>query len=592
MRASGRPPYSHRDPSRPGRGVDRPGLSLGALAHRLLNLRASLARRIAGPAQRPGYPAAAARPAQTWLVPPGTMLGREQPGAGRPAPIEAWPVQAWQVQVWPDHVFDDRATLDMVQAGPRSAESRIDEDASGPRVLIRSPRRPTALMTEDGAPGRSPAPEPVQAVRYTRTPDPVLQERRQRARDAERAAQAQAEALEAVRALAEANEAAEAAAQAERAAALPPEPPLPLWRQPFVMPPGVRFFRSPDRKPVTVAVATHLPEPPAEAVAADWSEVPDWSDMRSWFDGQDFDGQDAALEAWTAIQAEASAVPAVIELAAAAPASDFVLVEVEPVASQVVTASLPASVYGFDRLVRFDPAAVPCPADGQDNAAGAVAPLHPPRLSAMAARAAIRSARPPSQIPVEAPVQAPSPAAGPILELADIPVPEIPAAQVIAFAVPFSASLPVEAEPPSEATGFVPTVIAPRPVLLRNPKSVAVEEVAAETPAEPEIDRPVPKPVPEPEPVPALPVVQALRSVLPDPRATLIPAGRHVPMSVVENADYELPSLELLAEPDPTGTEEVDADVLEQNALNLQQTVQDFGVRGDILAVRPGPVVT
>ena len=32
--------------------------------------------------------------------------------------------------------------------------------------------------------------------------------------------------------------------------------------------------------------------------------------------------------------------------------------------------------------------------------------------------------------------------------------------------------------------------------------------------------------------------------------------------------------------------------MLEQNALNLQQTVQDFGVRGDILAVRPGPVVT
>ncbi|WP_280949096.1 DNA translocase FtsK, partial [Methylobacterium sp. CCH5-D2] len=58
------------------------------------------------------------------------------------------------------------------------------------------------------------------------------------------------------------------------------------------------------------------------------------------------------------------------------------------------------------------------------------------------------------------------------------------------------------------------------------------------------------------------------------------------------NADYELPALELLALPAPGGSEEVDADVLEQNALNLQQTVQDFGVRGDILAVRPGPVVT
>ena len=36
MRASGRPPHSHRDPARPVRGGDRSGLSLGALAHRLM----------------------------------------------------------------------------------------------------------------------------------------------------------------------------------------------------------------------------------------------------------------------------------------------------------------------------------------------------------------------------------------------------------------------------------------------------------------------------------------------------------------------------------------------------------------------------
>ena len=117
----------------------------------------------------------------------------------------------------------------------------------------------------------------------------------------------------------------------------------------------------------------------------------------------------------------------------------------------------------------------------------------------------------------------------------------------------------------------------------------------AEAPAVPEAAAPVemeeaPAPVlalPAPPPAPS-----PSRAIFPEPRATLIPAGRHTPMSLVENEDYEHPSLELLAEPPVTGTEEVDADVLEQNALNLQQTVQDFGVRGDILAVRPGPVVT
>ena len=47
---------------------------------------------------------------------------------------------------------------------------------------------------------------------------------------------------------------------------------------------------------------------------------------------------------------------------------------------------------------------------------------------------------------------------------------------------------------------------------------------------------------------PEVPAVNMPRAILPE-RPLLIPAGRHVPMSFVENADYEHPSLELLAEP-------------------------------------------
>ncbi|AWN51496.1 DNA translocase FtsK [Methylobacterium sp. 17Sr1-1] len=56
---------------------------------------------------------------------------------------------------------------------------------------------------------------------------------------------------------------------------------------------------------------------------------------------------------------------------------------------------------------------------------------------------------------------------------------------------------------------------------------------------------------------------------------------------------YEMPALTLLAEPrHPAPSAAVSTDALEQNATLLESTLEDFGVRGEILAVRPGPVVT
>ncbi|WP_448950692.1 DNA translocase FtsK [Labrys neptuniae] len=55
---------------------------------------------------------------------------------------------------------------------------------------------------------------------------------------------------------------------------------------------------------------------------------------------------------------------------------------------------------------------------------------------------------------------------------------------------------------------------------------------------------------------------------------------------------YELPPLSLLAEPrKQTGTL-VSQEALEQNARLLEGVLEDFGVRGEIINVRPGPVVT
>ena len=56
--------------------------------------------------------------------------------------------------------------------------------------------------------------------------------------------------------------------------------------------------------------------------------------------------------------------------------------------------------------------------------------------------------------------------------------------------------------------------------------------------------------------------------------------------------DYVLPSLDLLSPPPPHGKTQVDRAGLERNARLLESVLEDFHVRGDIVEVRPGPVVT
>jgi S-DNA-T family DNA segregation ATPase FtsK/SpoIIIE len=53
-----------------------------------------------------------------------------------------------------------------------------------------------------------------------------------------------------------------------------------------------------------------------------------------------------------------------------------------------------------------------------------------------------------------------------------------------------------------------------------------------------------------------------------------------------------LPSLELLAKPHTVKTEAINEEALEKNARLLETVLEDFGVRGQIVQIRPGPVVT
>ena len=62
--------------------------------------------------------------------------------------------------------------------------------------------------------------------------------------------------------------------------------------------------------------------------------------------------------------------------------------------------------------------------------------------------------------------------------------------------------------------------------------------------------------------------------------------------SMLDNGEYRLPPLSLLAEHKRIVATQMSTEALEQNARLLESVLEDFGVRGEIINVRPGPVVT
>ncbi len=82
-------------------------------------------------------------------------------------------------------------------------------------------------------------------------------------------------------------------------------------------------------------------------------------------------------------------------------------------------------------------------------------------------------------------------------------------------------------------------------------------------------------------------------------KARLIRQGKRISQDIapalpLQASDrYQLPPLTLLAEPKkPARSSGPSDDILEQNARMLEGVLEDFGVRGEIIHVRPGPVVT
>ena len=70
-------------------------------------------------------------------------------------------------------------------------------------------------------------------------------------------------------------------------------------------------------------------------------------------------------------------------------------------------------------------------------------------------------------------------------------------------------------------------------------------------------------------------------------------AERQPALDLVPSNEYQLPSLSLLSAPPASkSSHAISDDALEQNARLLESVLEEFGVKGQISEVRPGPVVT
>lgn len=203
-----------------------------------------------------------------------------------------------------------------------------------------------------------------------------------------------------------------------------------------------------------------------------------------------------------------------------------------------------------------------------------------------------------ARLVAEAPQTARSAAGAPPAEAAARPAPGLGARAKAFFTEPDDDGLSAPRKTSGVRREPVIEVTAPdrQPRTYHAPlagRPVPDEPVAVEAPRiapahEPDDDMPLPS-EPSPKPV-AGPRIHA---PAPAPRPAAI--QQKLPLPPPDGADdtYEMPPLDLLTEPKPSERDaSMSMEVLQDNAATLASVLDDFGVRGEIINVRPGPVVT
>ncbi|MFM6949866.1 MAG: DNA translocase FtsK [Novosphingobium sp.] len=124
------------------------------------------------------------------------------------------------------------------------------------------------------------------------------------------------------------------------------------------------------------------------------------------------------------------------------------------------------------------------------------------------------------------------------------------------------------------------------PAFLRREPASASDGVIAVRPVAKAAVEPRPSPISTDEPPRKPPVITDPNR--PAKAAQLTTSGKQG--DLFDN--FELPSLDLLNDPPPHSKQKIDKLALERNARLLETVLDDFNVKGEITAVRTGPVVT
>ncbi len=116
---------------------------------------------------------------------------------------------------------------------------------------------------------------------------------------------------------------------------------------------------------------------------------------------------------------------------------------------------------------------------------------------------------------------------------------------------------------------------------------------------EEEVFEDAPQPAPQAKPAMKIPVAEPRKPVVAQPiRRNVLPSRRaqaeaQPALSFEEkHSDFELPPLGLLSNPAGIQRHHLSDEALEENARMLENVLDDYGVKGEIVSVRPGPVVT
>ncbi len=135
--------------------------------------------------------------------------------------------------------------------------------------------------------------------------------------------------------------------------------------------------------------------------------------------------------------------------------------------------------------------------------------------------------------------------------------------------------------------------LGPQPRRAAAPAAEDYDDTAEEQDenyAEPDLEE---EAYPEEEEEPTPPPAKVTRTDKPIKQGKKLKKDLQPSLGFATAEDYEMPPLTLLAEPKRVGkTPELSDAALEQNARMLEGVLDDFGVKGQIIKVRPGPVVT